>query len=103
MPPEKRALLIAMIGPAIQAVGFAWAGVHILLSHHDIPLSARHIVFEPSVLLIFVGLLVSALCIPVALDVAQASEAELEIPVFGAETAEASRTIEGANRTPQGL
>jgi len=96
MPPQKRALIIAMLGPAIQAVGFVWQGVHIVLRHHDVPLSARHIVFEPGVLVIFVGLLVSAACIPVALEVARAKEAELEIPVFGAERVESSEARERA-------
>ncbi|HEY4685482.1 MAG TPA: hypothetical protein VII57_05480 [Dehalococcoidia bacterium] len=67
-----------------------------MLRHHDVPLSARHIVFEPGVLVIFVGLLVSAACIPVALEVARAKEAELEIPVFGAEQVESSEARERA-------
>lgn len=72
-----------MIGPAIQLVGFSWLGLHVLLSHHDTPLSARHLVLEPPLMVIFVGLLVSLICVPVALEVTRASEEELRIPVFG--------------------
>lgn len=72
-----------MLGPAIQLVGFLWLGVHLLLSHHHTPLSARHLILEPPLMVIFVGLLVSFVCLPVALEVTRASEEELRIPVFG--------------------
>ena len=82
MLPGKRALLVGLAGPAIQVVGFVWTIAHLLLVHLHDPLTPRHIVFETPFLVIFVGLLVSIVCIPVALEVARASEAELEIPVF---------------------
>jgi len=80
---RERALLIAISGPAIQLVGLAWEGAHFLISHLDTQLSVRHLVFEPGVLLMAVGLLVSIVAAPLATEVARAAPEELEIPVFG--------------------
>jgi hypothetical protein len=74
-----------MLGPALQAVGLGWEALHILLRHWDTPLSARHLFYEPGVLLIIVGFVVAAICAPVALEVALADEAELEIPLYDPE------------------
>lgn len=80
-----RALIIGMAGPAIQAVGIAWEAAHILLHHMDRPLEARHIAFEPAMLVIFVGFLVTAICVPAALEVARAAPEELQLAAFGVE------------------
>jgi hypothetical protein len=86
MTVEKRALLIAVIGPAIQAIGIAWEALHIALYHLHEPLTARHIIFEPGVLVILVGFAVTVVCLPVALEVTRAQPDDVEIPVLGAET-----------------
>ena len=74
-----------MAGPAIQAVGLAWEAVHLFTGHTEDTINARHLVFEPAVLVIVVGFLISLVCIPTALEVAQASRRELEPPILGSE------------------
>jgi len=82
MTVQRRALIIGSLGPAMQAVGLTWEALHVALVHWSIPLSARHLVYEPGVLLIFVGFFVSLVAIPVALEVARATAAEVVIPVY---------------------
>ena len=67
MSIRDRALVIGLTGPAIQAVGVTWTVLH---------------------LLIFVGLLVSIACIPVALEVARASDDDVALPVLGIDPGE---------------
>jgi hypothetical protein len=76
-----------MAGPAIQAIGIAWTGAHLLVSHLHEPLTPRHVVFDAPFLVIFVGFLVSIVCIPVALEVARASEDDVAMPDFEPEDA----------------
>jgi hypothetical protein len=82
MPVQRRAYVIGLLGPALQAIGLAWEALHILFVHWSVPLSARHLMYEPGVLLVVVGFIVSVVCVPVAIEVAQANEREVEIPVF---------------------
>jgi hypothetical protein len=83
MSVRNRALVIGLAGAAIQAVGIAWALVHLLTAHVHNAITARHIVFETPFLLILVGLLVTIVCVPVALEVAQANDADVSLPVLG--------------------
>jgi hypothetical protein len=82
MTVDRRAILIVGLGPGLQAIGLFWQALHIALSHWNVPLSARHLMYEPGVLLIVVGFFVSLVCVPVALEVARATEAEVQIPVY---------------------
>jgi hypothetical protein len=82
MPVQRRAYIIGLIGPAIQAIGLVWEALHVLIAHWSVPLSARHLMYEPGVLLIVVGFIVSVVCVPVAIEVAQANERDVEIPVY---------------------
>jgi hypothetical protein len=82
MPVQRRAYIIGLIGPLLQAIGLAWQALHITIAHWSVPLTARHLMYEPGVLLIVVGFVVSVVCIPVAIEVGRASEQELEIPVY---------------------
>jgi hypothetical protein len=66
----------------MQAVGIAWEASHIALSHLHNPILARHLLFEPGLLVVFVGFLVTVFCVPVALEVAVAAEEDVRIPVF---------------------
>ena len=75
-----------MIGPALQAVGLVVVVAHILARHLHDPLAPRHMVFEPGFLIVFVGFLVSFVCIPVAIDVARARQEDVAIPLFGPST-----------------
>ena len=85
METGRRALLIAMIGPAVQAIGIAWEALHILLIHFHDPLTPRHIIFEPGFLVILAGFAVTVICTPLALEVARASLDEVAIPILGSE------------------
>jgi hypothetical protein len=82
MSVKGRALFVGLAGPAIQAIGIVWTIAHLLISHIHEPLSPRHIIFDAPFLVIFVGFLVSIVCLPVALEVMQTSPEEVEIPVF---------------------
>jgi hypothetical protein len=82
MTVQRRAMVIAGLGPALQATGLLWEALHIALSHWNVPLSARHLIYEPGVLLVIVGFFLSLVCLPVALEVARATEAEVRIPVY---------------------
>jgi hypothetical protein len=82
MSVQRRALVIAFIGPAIQALGLTWEVAHLLLSHWSTALTARHLAYDPAVLLIVVGFFASLACLPVALEVGRASESDVEIPLY---------------------
>jgi hypothetical protein len=92
MSVQRRALVIAFIGPAVQAIGLTWEVVHLLMSHWGTPLTARHLAYDPAVLLIVVGFFASLICLPVALEVARASESDVEIPVYEPQHEEPQRT-----------
>ena len=96
MALQRRALIIGLMGPALQLAGFLFEVAHILWIHLHQPLSARHILFEPGFLLIFVGLLVTLICVPVAIEVASAREEDVELPLFEPAGAEAQGTVEAA-------
>ena len=98
MSPLQRARILGMAGPAVQAIGIAWQTVHILTEHLNEPLTARHLAFEPAVLVIIVGFLLSLICIPTAIEVARATPAELELPVLGAESEGAMPETDAAVR-----
>jgi hypothetical protein len=98
MSLRTRALMIGLTGPAVQGIGFFWQAAHVLLYHLHEPLSLRHIVFEPGFLVIFVGMLISIVCIPVAIDVATATPDDVAIPVFGSEPRD-DRPIESGSPT----
>jgi hypothetical protein len=98
MSPLKRAFILGMAGPAVQAVGIVWQALHILTEHLNEPLTARHLAFEPAVLVIVVGFLLSLVCIPTAIEVARATPAEVELPVLGAESEGAMTETDAAVR-----
>ncbi len=74
MSNQARALLIGMLGPALQAVGVGWD----LLEHGVFErgglsdLTLEHIFSGPAHLVMFTGFMVSIVCIPIALRVAVA-------------------------------
>ncbi len=78
MPTQARALLIGLFGPALQALGLLWVLVNVAIdTGHE--LTFRYVIFDPGHLMIAVGILVSAVCIPVAYQVAVAADVELEL------------------------
>lgn len=88
MSVQQRALLIGLIGPGLQGIGLTWQALHLAISHWGTSLSARHLMYEPGTLLVVVGFFVSLVCVPVALEVVRATEAEVQIPVYGPAPAE---------------
>lgn len=82
MSPQVRALIIGMLGPALQAAGGLWDvlehGVFAPVEGEEITLT--HILSGPAHLLIFTGFALSVICIPIALQVAIARPEELEPP-----------------------
>ena len=82
MSRQLRALLIGMLGPALQAAGAAWD----LLEHGVFApaggelITLTHIVSGPAHLMMATGFAVSVVCIPIALQVAAASPEELAPP-----------------------
>ena len=81
-PVAQRALIIGLMGPAIQALGFFWTALHFLLIHWSGTFGPRHLIYEPGILLIVVGFALSVICVPVALEVVKATEQDVEIPVY---------------------
>ena len=84
MSPQARALVIGMLGPLLQAAGLVWDllahGVFSDIDQSDLTL--RHILMDPAHLVVFVGLMISAVCIPVAIQVALTQPEDLELPLF---------------------
>jgi hypothetical protein len=83
MSVRNRALIIGLMGPAIQATGFIWQALHFYVYHLHDGLTVRHLLFEPGFLMVLVGFLVSLVCVPLATEVAAARPDDLEIPAFG--------------------
>ena len=79
---ERRALFIGAIGPAVFTLGVVWTVLRLLVA--DPALTLRAIAFAPPHQMMFVGAVVSAICIPVALAVARATAEELALPGFEA-------------------
>ncbi len=81
---NARALLIGMLGPALQAMGAGWDVLeHGVLARDEIgELTLRHIMLGPAHLVIFAGFLISIVCIPLAMQVVLAEPEELDIPLF---------------------
>jgi hypothetical protein len=87
MSNRARAIAIGMLGPAISGAGFAWILAKALLVDPE-RATFRYFIFDAPHLMIAAGIISSLLCIPIAVSVALADEAELEIPAFDAELAE---------------
>jgi hypothetical protein len=82
LPLAQRALIIGLVGPAIQALGVLWLLAHLLLLHTHDPVDPRHFFFEGGFLTFGAGLLITLVCVPVAIEVARASEAEVALTEF---------------------
>jgi hypothetical protein len=81
----------------MQAIGLAWQAIHVAIIHWNTPMSARHLLYEPGVLLLIVGFFVTLVATPLALEVIRAEASELEIPVYEPEP------NDEAQRPPQHL
>ncbi len=81
MSTQARALLIALLGPALSVLGVVWVLVNVLIDTGR-ELTFRYVIFDPGHLTIAAGIMVSIVSIPVAFEVAAAAaeDVELELP-----------------------
>jgi len=91
MAIQRRSLLIGLLGPAIQGLGLAWLAVHMFWMHWRASFTARHLLYEPGALIAVAGLVITIICVPLAIEVGCASAEDLEIPLFEPEQLEQSR------------
>ncbi|HEU4759498.1 MAG TPA: hypothetical protein VFT91_05895 [Dehalococcoidia bacterium] len=71
MSAHTRALLIAMLGPVLQAIGVVWDLLdHGVFSNGAERITLEHIVSGPAHLMMATGFAVAVICIPLALQVA---------------------------------
>jgi hypothetical protein len=80
--PYRRALIIGALGPAVFALGLVWTVVRDVFA--DPAFTFRGIIFAPPHQMLFVGAVISIICLPVALAVRDASPDELALPGFDA-------------------
>ena len=88
MSSRARATAIGILGPAISLVGLIWIVLDALLDPTPEATNFRYFLFNSPHMMIAVGTVVSALCVPIAIQVARAQPEELELPDFEAELAE---------------
>ncbi len=86
MSTETRALIIAMLGPALSILGALWVLANVLIDTGR-ELTFRYVIFDPGHLVIVAGILVTIVSIPVAFQVAAAEPEEVELEVFEPEPA----------------
>lgn len=83
MSRENRSILIGLLGPAISAAGLLWVVLKPALGSAP-TMTFRYLVFDPGHMMIAAGILVSVICLPVAIQVATARPDELTPPDFEA-------------------
>ena len=66
----------------MQGLGLSWLTVHMLWTHWSKAFTARHLLYEPGALIAAAGLIVTFICVPLAIEVGHASEEDLKLPVF---------------------
>lgn len=81
MSTRARAIAIGMFGPFVQGVGLLWVLANALLDSGR-GLSLRYVSFDPAHLVLFVGMLLSVVCLPIALEVAAATPEDVELELF---------------------
>ncbi len=94
MSPQRRALIIGMLGPVISAFG-VFVIVASAAAGHDTPDTFREVIFEPAHLVLLAGIIVSFITVPVALEVRAASAEEVLPHVFEPESARIFETDDG--------
>lgn len=80
MSTQARAIVIAMLGPLVEGTGFLWMLADAALNSGR-ELTLRYVLFDPGPLMIAVGVALSAICLPIAFQVAEAGPEELELTV----------------------
>jgi hypothetical protein len=98
MTSRARAIGIGLLGPAISLIGLIWIVLDALLDPTPEAANFRYFLFDSPHMMIAVGTVVTIVCLPIAIQVAQATPEELAPPDFEAELAEAP--LEGSDATP---
>ena len=88
MSSRARATAIGMLGPSISLIGLIWIVLDALFDPTPEAANFRYFIFDSPHLMIAVGTVVSAVCLPISIQVARAQPEELELPDFEAELAE---------------
>jgi len=86
MSTRTRAIAIGMLGPLVQGTGLVWVLANAVLDSGR-GLSISNLSFDPAHLVVFVGTLLSVVCLPVALEVAAAAPEDVEPELFEPEPA----------------
>ena len=88
MSSRARATAIGMLGPSISLIGLIWIVLDALFDPTPEAANFRYFLFDSPHLMIAVGTVVSAVCLPILIQVARAQPKELELPDFEAALAE---------------
>ena len=69
------AFLVGMLGPLLQSIGVVWDVVSHALEAGEVghEITLNHVLFAPEHLVIAAGFVVSLVCIPIAIQMAQSS------------------------------
>ncbi|MEO6198207.1 MAG: hypothetical protein ABIP58_08920 [Dehalococcoidia bacterium] len=78
MSNRTRALAIGLIGPAISGLGLVWVFFDAALDPTPESANLRFFLFDSAHLVTSIGVLVSALCTPLAISVALATPKEVK-------------------------
>ena len=97
MSSRARATAIGMLGPGISLAGLSWIVLGALFDPTPEAANFRYFLFDSPHLMIAVGTVVSAVCLPISIQVARAQPEEFELPDFEAELAE--QTLEDDEAT----
>ncbi len=81
MSTRARAIAIGMFGPFVQGVGLLWVLANALLDSGR-ELTLRYVIFDSAHLVLFVGMLLSVVCLPIALEVAASAPEDVELELF---------------------
>ncbi len=96
MSSRARATAIGMLGPSICLIGLIWIMLDALFDPNPEAANFRYFLFNSPHLVIAVGTVVSAICLPISIRVARAQPEELELPDFEAEPAEEAQGADEA-------
>lgn len=82
MSKHARSLAIGLMGPAIAALGLAWMLLEALFDSTPESANLRYFLFDSAHLVMAIGVLVSAIAVPLALAVSESTAEDVEIPLF---------------------
>lgn len=101
MVSYTRALLIGLMGPAMQTVGVAWDLIaHVVQAGEEQhALTLDHVLFAREHLVIFAGFVLTLVCVPLGLEVAAARREALRMVGLRPQPAPEPARLDGALRS----